>query len=130
MKKENNVEVGGGIFDAKYLKFYHLVVVLALSYLVFINREANLSFKDLSVGNLYVLVWAVALLLPFFSDIEIMGMKFKREIQADIRALAKEVAKIMKETDSLEIKEVKGKVNLKFSQDFKRLADKYHIDLD
>jgi len=86
--------------------WWYLVLLFSSSIFVYANRYIILQEKlnDISVMVLIFFCWLVLLFLPLFSEIEIVGVKLKRELEKTREELSHEIKEVR-----LDI------VNLKFS---------------
>ena len=67
----------------RYLKtrFWHIILLLASSVYVAFHWGTIDSFKDLNVNSLIFIIWFMMLLYPLFSEMEMFGIKLKKEVE-------------------------------------------------
>jgi hypothetical protein len=80
-----------------YLKrqWWYYILLLLSSIYVFVYRNDIYELSKLNAKNLIFIIWLVLLLLPLLSEIEIFGVKIKKEIdeaKSEIRALGFQIA--------------------------------------
>lgn len=62
-------------------KLWYILLLLASSLYVFINRNNIGNLTVLTVQNLIFYLWLVLLFFPLFSEMEFMGIKLKKEVE-------------------------------------------------
>lgn len=62
-------------------KWWYLVLTTLSSIYVFHYREELYQLSELNTQNLIFILWLILLILPLFSEVEIGGVKLKREIE-------------------------------------------------
>jgi rubrerythrin len=73
--------------------WWYFILLLSGSIFVYFNRYIILQEKlnKFSAMTLIFLVWLILLLIPLFSEIEIVGVKFKRELEKTKDELSREI---------------------------------------
>ena len=72
--------------DCLKKKWWYLILLILSSTYVFCHWNKIDQLSQLTVQTLIFILWIVLLVLPLFSEIEIGGVKLKREIE---RAVAR-----------------------------------------
>ena len=61
-------------------KWWYLVLLILSTLYVFYYKYDIYQLKELNTVNLIFIIWVVLLLLPLFSEMEIFGIKLKKEV--------------------------------------------------
>lgn len=70
------------IIDYIKKRWWHLLLLVSSSYYVITHWNNINQFKDFDTTNFIFILWVILLLLPLFSEMEIFGVKLKKEILA------------------------------------------------
>jgi hypothetical protein len=81
------------LFKLLIKHLWYLLLLLSSSIFVYLNKNIILQEKlnELSAMTLIFLVWLILLLFPLFSEIEIVGVKLKRELEKTKNELTREI---------------------------------------
>lgn len=78
-------------------KWWYCVLLLISSIYVFCNRYDVYNMSELNAVNIIFIVWLGLLLLPLLSEVEIMGIKIKKdieEVKSNIKALGFQITEL------------------------------------
>lgn len=86
----------------KYLKdslkknYWYLFLLISTTMFIYSNREVILNVKitDFTAYSLIFLIWLVLLLFPLFSEIELVGVKLRKELAKTKEELSQEIKEI------------------------------------
>ena len=62
-------------------KCWYIVLLAASSGYVYYYRNEIYQLKEINACNLIFLLWLLLLLLPLFSELELLGVKVKKEVE-------------------------------------------------
>lgn len=72
---------------------WYLILLISSSIFVYLNWSSiwQVKITEFSTLTLIFILWLMLLLLPLFSEIEIIGVKFKRELEKAKKELSQEI---------------------------------------
>ena len=62
-------------------KWWYLVLLIGSSYYVYNFRNDIYELSTLNAKTLIFILWLILLILPLFSEIELLGVKVKKEVE-------------------------------------------------
>lgn len=86
---------GSWILSLLQKNVWFLLLLICSSLYVFHHRSSITQFKDFDIDNLIFVIWLLLLLLPLFSEMELFGIKLKKEVEK-VKQEAKEDIKELK----------------------------------
>jgi len=83
------------IFKAENLrKWWYVLLLGASSVYVYLNRTTILDFSTIDAQDLVFFFWIILLVLPLFSEIEILGVKLKKELAQTVQEVKEGVTEL------------------------------------
>ena len=86
--------------------FWYIVLLCAGTAYVVLNRKAIYQLDKMNAVNVIFIVWLVVLILPLFSEIELFGIKLKKEVEKvkeDVSDSKKEIKDVKDQLIDLKI---------------------------
>ncbi|MFA0816215.1 MAG: hypothetical protein ACC608_10560 [Anaerofustis sp.] len=77
----NNSKWHEKLLDKIKSKWWYISLFIGSSIYVFFNRKDIYDLNSLNVRNLIFIIWIVLLILPLFSEVELLGVKLKKEVE-------------------------------------------------
>jgi hypothetical protein len=62
-------------------KCWYIMLLVCSTIYVFYHKTEIRQFKDLDAQNLVFILWLILLLMPLFSEMELFGIKLKKEVE-------------------------------------------------
>lgn len=82
--------------------WYSFLLLISTAYVVYYRYELY-QLKTLNVRNLVFLIWIALLLLPLFSEMELLGVKIKKAVDSANKEIKDNISGIEKQIEELAI---------------------------
>ena len=84
-------------------KFWYIMLLFFSSVYVWNYRDEIHQLKEFNAQNLIFLLWLLLLLLPLFSEMEIFGVKLKKEVEKSKREIKDSISELKSQIIDMKI---------------------------